>query len=103
MKVAVTGASGLIGGALVPFLRTGGHDVRRLVRRAPREESEIPWDPARGEIDGCTACHTNHGTEGTSPDAIQATCVRCHAEGSASTKSAIRSCMASSGSAPTPA
>lgn len=37
---------------------------------------------ARGEIDGCTACHSNHGTEGTSPDAIQATCLRCHAEGS---------------------
>lgn len=37
---------------------------------------------ARGEIDGCTACHTNHGTERTSPDAIQATCTRCHAEGS---------------------
>lgn len=37
---------------------------------------------ARGVPFGCTDCHSNHGTEGTSPDAIQATCARCHAEGS---------------------
>ena len=35
MKVVVTGASGLIGSALVPHLRQSGHDVVRLVRRAP--------------------------------------------------------------------
>jgi uncharacterized protein (TIGR01777 family) len=51
MKVAVTGASGLIGSALVPFLKMGGHDVRRLVRRAPRAEGEVRWDPSRAEID----------------------------------------------------
>jgi hypothetical protein len=51
MKIAVTGASGLIGGALVPFLTTGGHEVRRLVRRAPQSEDEIRWDPAEEEID----------------------------------------------------
>ncbi len=51
MKVAVTGASGLIGATLVPFLTTGGHEVRRLVRRAPRSEDEIRWDPAKDEID----------------------------------------------------
>jgi uncharacterized protein (TIGR01777 family) len=47
----VTGASGLIGGALVPFLTAGGHEIRRLVRRAPRGQDEIRWDPARGELD----------------------------------------------------
>ena len=51
MKVAVTGASGLIGSALVPFLRTAGHEVLRLVRRAPVAADEVGWDPARGEID----------------------------------------------------
>jgi uncharacterized protein (TIGR01777 family) len=51
MKVAVTGASGLVGSALVPFLKAAGHEVVRLVRRAPREEDELRWDPARGEID----------------------------------------------------
>jgi len=51
MKVAVTGASGLIGSALVPFLRTAGHEVLSLVRRAPVAADEVGWDPARGEID----------------------------------------------------
>jgi uncharacterized protein (TIGR01777 family) len=52
MKVAVTGASGLVGSALVPFLTTGGHEVVRLVRRRPRGGDEIGWDPAGGDIDG---------------------------------------------------
>jgi hypothetical protein len=51
MKVAITGASGFVGAALVPFLTTGGHDVVRLVRRAPRAKDEVRWDPGAGEID----------------------------------------------------
>ena len=51
MKVAVTGATGLIGSALVPALRDAGHDVVTLVRRAPVAEHEIAWDPAAGTID----------------------------------------------------
>ena len=51
MKVAITGASGLLGSALVPFLTTGGHEVVRLVRRAPRAKDEVRWDPEAGEID----------------------------------------------------
>jgi hypothetical protein len=51
MKVLVTGSSGLIGSALEPFLTTGGHEVVRLVRRVPRNASEVRWDPAAGEID----------------------------------------------------
>ncbi len=51
MKVAVTGASGFIGSALVPALRAGGHTVVTLVRRQPRSESEVRWDPAAGELD----------------------------------------------------
>ena len=49
--MAVTGASGLIGGALVPFLRAGGHDVLRMVRRTPRAQDEARWDPESGELD----------------------------------------------------
>ena len=51
MKVAVTGASGLIGSALVPALRARGHEVVRLVRRAPSAPDEVRWDPAAGTVD----------------------------------------------------
>ena len=51
MKVAVTGASGLIGSALVPALKSRGHDVVRLVRRAPAAPDEVRWDPASGQVD----------------------------------------------------
>ena len=53
MKVLVSGASGLIGSALVPFLTTGGHSVSRLVRkgRANLEDGEVAWSPAAGTID----------------------------------------------------
>ncbi len=51
MRVAVTGAGGLIGSALVPALRSQGHDVVRLVRREPVSDDEIRWDPASGRLD----------------------------------------------------
>ena len=52
MKIVVSGASGLIGSALVPALEADGHEVRRLVRREPRSPSEIAWDPEAGTLDG---------------------------------------------------
>jgi len=45
VKIAVTGSSGLIGTALVASLRADGHEVIRLVRRAPRAPDEERWDP----------------------------------------------------------
>lgn len=50
MEIAITGASGLIGGALVRRLEADGHHVLRLVRRTP-QEGEAHWDPAAGTID----------------------------------------------------
>ena len=50
MKVAVTGASGFIGSALVTRLRAGGHDVVKLVRRAPEAADEVSWDPDGGTV-----------------------------------------------------
>jgi len=51
MRVAVTGASGLIGRALVPALRADGHEVLLLVRRTPRTADEHRWDPRHRRID----------------------------------------------------
>ena len=50
-RVAITGASGLIGSALVGYLKSEGHTVQRLVRRAPVSPDEIQWDPKTGFVD----------------------------------------------------
>ncbi|GAA0967768.1 TIGR01777 family oxidoreductase [Actinocorallia libanotica] len=51
MRAIISGASGLIGEALVARLCGEGFDVLRLVRRAPSRPDEAFWDPAAGEID----------------------------------------------------
>lgn len=51
MRIVVSGASGSIGSALVPYLRAEGHTVLTLVRRPEGGPDEIRWDPARGELD----------------------------------------------------
>ncbi|MGH7630290.1 MAG: TIGR01777 family oxidoreductase [Gemmatimonadales bacterium] len=50
LRVAITGASGLIGRALAAFLTTGGHQVTRVVRGAPGP-GDVRWDPAAATID----------------------------------------------------
>jgi uncharacterized protein (TIGR01777 family) len=44
-RVAITGASGLIGRALSVFLTARGDEVVHLVRRTPRASHEISWNP----------------------------------------------------------
>ncbi len=51
MKVIVSGASGLIGNALIPVLTAAGHSVQPLVRRGNSSTGEITWDPEAGTID----------------------------------------------------
>ncbi|QFY08176.1 TIGR01777 family protein [Nonomuraea phyllanthi] len=51
MAIIVTGASGLLGSALVRALRDEGQDVVKLVRREPRADDEAYWQPDRQEID----------------------------------------------------
>lgn len=48
--IAITGATGLIGHALIPFLTTAGHRVRKVTRGrvAP---PDIHWDPDAGQLD----------------------------------------------------
>ncbi len=50
-RIAITGASGLIGSALVGHLKSEGHTVQRLVRRTPVSPDEIQWDPKTGYVD----------------------------------------------------
>lgn len=51
MRVAITGASGLIGSALSQHLRESGADVVHLVRRSPQAGHERRWDPASRRVD----------------------------------------------------
>lgn len=51
MHVVIAGSHGLIGSALVEHLASQGHQVRRLVRRAPACSREIGWDPDSGRLD----------------------------------------------------
>jgi uncharacterized protein len=51
VRVAVTGSTGLIGGALVASLIADGHEVVRIVRRAAAAPDEVQWDPQAGSID----------------------------------------------------
>ena len=50
-RIAITGSSGLIGTALVGHLKSEGHTVQRLVRRAPVAVDEVTWDPQTGYVD----------------------------------------------------
>ena len=55
MRVAVTGANGLIGRALVERLQAGGHQTVRVARTAGAkgpDASAVGWDPVAGRIDG---------------------------------------------------
>jgi len=51
MRIAITGASGLIGMALTTALTGAGHDLVRLVRRDPAGPEEARWDVGAGTID----------------------------------------------------
>jgi uncharacterized protein (TIGR01777 family) len=52
MKIAVSGATGLIGTALRRALEQRGDDVVPLVRQRPKPgEHAVAWDPERGTID----------------------------------------------------
>lgn len=50
MKIAIAGASGLVGKALTPLLETDAHDIVRLVRNSPKA-GELEWHPNQDSID----------------------------------------------------
>lgn len=50
--ITISGATGMIGSALVTRLREGGHGVRRLVRSArDAQPGDVRWDPASETLD----------------------------------------------------
>ena len=53
MRVAITGSTGLVGSGAVTVLSAAGHEVVRLVRRAPApgEKAVLRWDPVTREVD----------------------------------------------------
>lgn len=51
MRIAITGASGLIGTALTRALTERGDDVIRLVRRPAEGPHEVSWEPTEGRLD----------------------------------------------------
>jgi uncharacterized protein (TIGR01777 family) len=48
MKILISGASGLVGTHLIPTLKAKGHEIFRLVRKAPQAADEIQWDAEKG-------------------------------------------------------
>ncbi len=51
-RILISGASGTIGSILVPFLRTCGHEVIRLVRnRSNLADDALFWDPYKNILD----------------------------------------------------
>lgn len=52
MKVAITGASGMVGKSLTERLKQSGHQVVSFVRNASSNQNErFQWDPDKGTID----------------------------------------------------
>ena len=49
MKIAIAGASGLVGAAISPQLEADGHAIVRLVRNSPKGD-EIEWHPNHDSI-----------------------------------------------------
>ena len=51
LRILISGASGVLGSALIPLLTTGGHQVWTLVRRKPSPgKHEIFWDPQNSTL-----------------------------------------------------
>lgn len=51
MRIAISGASGLIGSALAAFLSTAGHEILRLERTGQGAPGSVHWDPEHGVLE----------------------------------------------------
>lgn len=50
-RVVISGASGLVGSALIPHLRSVGYEVSQLVRGPARSDDELCWSPGERRLD----------------------------------------------------
>ena len=50
-RIAIAGASGLVGKRLCSLLESDGHALLRLVRRPATGSGEVEWDPANGRLE----------------------------------------------------
>lgn len=50
MQLLLAGSSGFLGTHLSTALRADGHQITRLVRRAPAAADELTWDPGDGTV-----------------------------------------------------
>ncbi len=57
-RVLLSGASGLIGGALLPSLEQAGAEVVKLVRGAPQNAGQISWDSSGEDAEGSSLSPT---------------------------------------------
>ncbi|MDF2092426.1 TIGR01777 family oxidoreductase [Knoellia sp. 3-2P3] len=58
-RVAITGASGLIGSALSAFLSERGDEVLHIVRRPARTSAEITWDPSNRQLEAAALANVD--------------------------------------------
>ncbi|MDY0132283.1 MAG: TIGR01777 family oxidoreductase [Desulforegulaceae bacterium] len=47
----ISGSGGVLGNLLIPRLTTAGHEVKKLVRRLPKNGNEFYWNPDKNLID----------------------------------------------------
>ena len=89
VQIAVTGASGLVGSALVPALRDAGHDVVALVRRAPESPDRDRLGPRCRDDRGGVARRSRRGRAPRRREdrpALVGTGARARSSGAASTE-----------------